>query len=97
MASYVQHLAFVPALPLDVLLVRLTRARQVLASVLNASTARCWSSEAYNPYPGVMDGVPSARGFQGGFAASLMEKDLHLALQVRETRERDSNRRAVQL
>lgn len=29
-----------------------------------------------------MKGVPSSRGFEGGFAASLMEKDLHLALQV---------------
>ncbi|CBN78392.1 3-hydroxyisobutyrate dehydrogenase [Ectocarpus siliculosus] len=55
---------------------------KVLASVLNSSTARCWSSEAYNPFPGVMENVPSSRGFQGGFAASLMEKDLHLALQA---------------
>ncbi|CAN0068613.1 unnamed protein product [Ectocarpus sp. 6 AP-2014] len=55
---------------------------KVLASVLNSSTARCWSSEAYNPFPGVMESVPSSRNFQGGFAASLMEKDLHLALQA---------------
>lgn len=55
---------------------------QVLSGVLNASTGRCWSSDSYNPYPGVMANVPSSRGFQGGFAASLMEKDLRLALQV---------------
>eukprot|EP00903_Cladosiphon_okamuranus_P020624 g18934.t1 len=55
---------------------------KVLASVLNSSTARCWSSEAYNPCPGVMENVPSSRDFRGGFAASLMEKDLHLALQA---------------
>ncbi|CAM9563379.1 unnamed protein product [Pylaiella littoralis] len=55
---------------------------KVLASVLNSSTARCWSSEAYNPCPGVMENVPSSKGFQGGFTASLMEKDLHLALQA---------------
>lgn len=55
---------------------------KVLASVLNSSTARCWSSVAYNPCPGVMESVPSSRGFQGGFAAALMEKDLRLALQV---------------
>ncbi|CAM9136595.1 unnamed protein product [Hapterophycus canaliculatus] len=29
-----------------------------------------------------MESVPSSRGFQGGFAAALMEKDLHLALQA---------------
>ncbi|CAM9622457.1 unnamed protein product [Scytosiphon promiscuus] len=55
---------------------------KVLASVLNSSTARCWSSEAYNPCPGVMEGVPSSRDFQGGFTAALMEKDLRLALQA---------------
>ena len=56
--------------------------KQVLASVLNSSSARCWSSEVYNPYPGVVEAAPSSRGFNGGFAMSLMEKDLHLALQV---------------
>ncbi|CAM9944788.1 unnamed protein product, partial [Choristocarpus tenellus] len=55
---------------------------KVLASVLNSSTARCWSSDSYNPCPGVMEGVPSSKGFEGGFAAVLMEKDLHLALQA---------------
>ncbi|CAM9405767.1 unnamed protein product [Ascophyllum nodosum] len=54
----------------------------VLASVLNSSSARCWSSEVYNPYPGVVEAAPSSRGFNGGFAMSLMEKDLHLALQA---------------
>lgn len=29
-----------------------------------------------------MENVPSSRDFQGGFAAYLMEKDLHLAVQV---------------
>lgn len=29
-----------------------------------------------------MEGVPSARGYQGGFAASLMVKDLGLASQA---------------
>jgi 3-hydroxyisobutyrate dehydrogenase len=29
-----------------------------------------------------MESVPSSRGYTGGFAAALMEKDLHLALQA---------------
>ncbi|KAG5176722.1 NAD binding domain of 6-phosphogluconate dehydrogenase-domain-containing protein [Tribonema minus] len=53
---------------------------EVLAQVFNTSTARCWSSESYNPYPGVMDNVPASRGYTGGFTTNLMEKDLFLAL-----------------
>ncbi|EKX46539.1 hypothetical protein GUITHDRAFT_152397 [Guillardia theta CCMP2712] len=54
----------------------------VLASVVNSSSGRCWSSETYNPCPGVMEGVPSSRGYTGGFASDLMLKDLLLALQA---------------
>jgi 3-hydroxyisobutyrate dehydrogenase len=34
----------------------------------------------YNPYPGVMENVPAARGYTGGFGADLMLKDLGLAI-----------------
>eukprot|EP00416_Gambierdiscus_australes_P014698 CAMPEP_0171072232 /NCGR_PEP_ID=MMETSP0766_2-20121228/10736_1 /TAXON_ID=439317 /ORGANISM="Gambierdiscus australes, Strain CAWD 149" /LENGTH=328 /DNA_ID=CAMNT_0011528801 /DNA_START=120 /DNA_END=1106 /DNA_ORIENTATION=+ len=50
-----------------------------LAEILNTSSGRCWSSDTYNPCPGVMEGVPSARGYSGGFACDLMIKDLGLA------------------
>lgn len=53
---------------------------KVLASIVNSSSGRCWSSDTYNPCPGVMEGVPSARDYQGGFACALMKKDLGLAL-----------------
>jgi 3-hydroxyisobutyrate dehydrogenase len=52
---------------------------KVLAGVLNTSSGRCWSSDTYNPYPGVMPNVPAARGYSGGFASHLMLKDLGLA------------------
>eukprot|EP00271_Cylindrocystis_brebissonii_P018822 TRINITY_DN5477_c0_g2_i1.p1 TRINITY_DN5477_c0_g2~~TRINITY_DN5477_c0_g2_i1.p1 ORF type:complete len:450 (+),score=50.64 TRINITY_DN5477_c0_g2_i1:242-1591(+) len=52
----------------------------LLAQIFNASTARSWSSDAYNPVPGVMDGVPSERGYQGGFSNRLMMKDLQLVI-----------------
>ncbi|PKM29205.1 MAG: 3-hydroxyisobutyrate dehydrogenase [Gammaproteobacteria bacterium HGW-Gammaproteobacteria-11] len=52
---------------------------KVLAGVLNSSSGRCWSSDTYNPYPGVMEGVPAARGYSGGFGSNLMLKDLGLA------------------
>uniref|UniRef100_A0A803MIP3 3-hydroxyisobutyrate dehydrogenase n=1 Tax=Chenopodium quinoa TaxID=63459 RepID=A0A803MIP3_CHEQI len=54
-------------------------AASTLSSIFNCSSARCWSSDTYNPVPGVMDGVPSSRNYQGGFASKLMAKDLDLA------------------
>src|SRR5208337_149944 len=53
---------------------------KVLAGIINTSSGRCWSSDTYNPYPGVMESVPAARGYTGGFGANLMLKDLGLAL-----------------
>ncbi|AXL70891.1 3-hydroxyisobutyrate dehydrogenase [Pseudomonas aeruginosa] len=54
----------------------------VLAGVINTSSGRCWSSDTYNPFPGVMDNVPSARGYSGGFGTDLMLKDLGLATEA---------------
>uniref|UniRef100_A0A2N9J8V3 3-hydroxyisobutyrate dehydrogenase n=1 Tax=Fagus sylvatica TaxID=28930 RepID=A0A2N9J8V3_FAGSY len=50
-----------------------------LTRVFNSSSARCWSSDSYNPVPGVMEGTPSSRNYDGGFASKLMAKDLNLA------------------
>lgn len=55
---------------------------QVLTNIFNSSSAQCWSSEKYNPVPGIMEGVPSSRGYQGGFSTGLMLKDLRLALET---------------
>jgi len=51
---------------------------KVFASIVNTSSGRCWSSDTYNPYPGVLENVPSSRGYSGGFASDLMLKDLTL-------------------
>lgn len=53
---------------------------KILAGIFNTSTARCWSSDTYNPVPGVMPNVPSSRGYTGGFGVDLMAKDLGLAI-----------------
>ncbi|KAL7131174.1 hypothetical protein ABFS83_13G180700 [Erythranthe nasuta] len=50
-----------------------------LTNIFNSSSARSWSSDTYNPVPGVMDGVPASRDYEGGFATKLMAKDLNLA------------------
>ena len=42
--------------------------------VINSASGRCWSSEVYNPCPGVMEGVPSSNDYQGGFGTALMTK-----------------------
>ncbi|MCO2079695.1 3-hydroxyisobutyrate dehydrogenase [Pseudomonas aeruginosa] len=54
----------------------------VLAGVINTSSGRCWSSDTYNPFPGVMDNVPAVRGYSGGFGSDLMLKDLGLATEA---------------
>ncbi len=60
--------------------VRLGMDGKKLAGILNTSTGRCWSSDTYNPCPGVMENVPSSRGYTGGFGVDLMKKDLGLAI-----------------
>lgn len=51
----------------------------ILAGIINSSSGRCWSSEIYNPYPGVVANAPSSRNYTGGFGTDLMIKDLGLA------------------
>lgn len=53
---------------------------KILAGIFNTSTARCWSSDTYNPVPGIMPNVPASRGYTGGFGVDLMAKDLGLAV-----------------
>lgn len=52
---------------------------KTLAGIVNTSTGRCWSSDTYNPCPGVIDTAPASRGYTGGFGSALMRKDLKLA------------------
>ncbi|MCG8672272.1 MAG: 3-hydroxyisobutyrate dehydrogenase [Pseudomonadales bacterium] len=54
----------------------------VLSDIMLQSSGRNWSLELYNPYPGVMDGVPASNDYNGGFQVDLMNKDLGLAIDV---------------
>ena len=47
---------------------------KVLSSVVNQASGRCWSSDTYNPCPGVIETVPSSNNYQGGFKTGLMAK-----------------------
>ena len=53
---------------------------KVLTEIFNTSSARCWSSEVNNPWPGMMPNVPSSRDYEGGFALMHQLKDVNLAL-----------------
>lgn len=55
---------------------------KVLAGIINTSTGRCWSSDTYNPYPGIVETAPASRGYTGGFGTDLMLKDLGLATEA---------------
>ncbi|MEM9254013.1 MAG: 3-hydroxyisobutyrate dehydrogenase [Pseudomonadota bacterium] len=54
----------------------------VLSEIMLASSGRNWSLEVYNPYPGVMQGVPSNNDYEPGFMVDLMVKDLGLAMEI---------------
>lgn len=55
---------------------------KVLSDIMTRSSGRNWAVEVYNPWPGVMENVPAAKNYAGGFGVDLMIKDLGLALQA---------------
>lgn len=59
----------------------------VLASVMNSSTAKCWSSEINNPHPDVaaLTDAPASKQYGGGFSVDLMLKDIGLAVDYSST------------
>jgi 3-hydroxyisobutyrate dehydrogenase len=57
---------------------------QKLFDVSSKSSGQCWSLTSYCPVPGPVPASPANRGWQPGFAAALMLKDLMLAQQAAE-------------
>ena len=57
----------------------------VLSEIMKVSSGGNWALNVYNPYPGVMEGVPASRSYEGGFLVDLMRKDLGLALQTAQS------------
>ncbi|MEI2418299.1 3-hydroxyisobutyrate dehydrogenase [Orrella sp. JC864] len=55
---------------------------KVLSDIIAKSSGRNWATEVYNPWPGVMENVPAAKGYAGGFGVDLMLKDLGLAAEA---------------
>jgi 3-hydroxyisobutyrate dehydrogenase len=62
-----------------VLAEKLGLSAEALFEVASNSSGRCWSLDTYCPVPGLVPAAPSNKGYQAGFAAALMLKDLTLA------------------
>ncbi|MBA2652843.1 MAG: 3-hydroxyisobutyrate dehydrogenase [Tatlockia sp.] len=52
---------------------------QKLFEVVSNSSGQCWSMSQYAPVPGILPNVPANKGYQPGFSAAMMLKDLHLS------------------
>ena len=55
---------------------------KVLSDIISKSSGCNWAVERYNPWPGVMENVPAAKNYAGGFGVDLMLKDLGLAAEA---------------
>ncbi len=55
---------------------------QKFYDIASVSSGQSWSMTSYCPVPGVGPESPADRGYQGGFAAALMLKDLRLAMEA---------------
>lgn len=55
---------------------------QTFFDISSVSSGQCWSMTSYCPVPGVGPETPADRGYEGGFAAALMLKDLRLAMEA---------------
>ncbi len=55
---------------------------QAFYDISSVSSGQSWSMTSYCPVPGVGPSSPADRGYEGGFAAALMLKDMRLALEA---------------
>ncbi|MBV9882166.1 MAG: 3-hydroxyisobutyrate dehydrogenase [Sphingomonadaceae bacterium] len=58
---------------------------QTFFDISSKASGQCWSMTTYCPVPGVGPETPADRGYQGGFAAALMLKDLRLAMEAAQS------------
>ena len=58
---------------------------QVFFDIASKASGQCWSMTSYCPVPGVGPATPADRGYDGGFAAALMLKDLRLAMEAAQS------------
>ncbi|MFG1294334.1 3-hydroxyisobutyrate dehydrogenase [Xanthobacter variabilis] len=64
---------------------KLGLSHEALYEVASTSSGQCWSLNTYCPVPGPVPTSPANRGYQPGFAAALMLKDLRLSQEAAGT------------
>ncbi len=64
--------------------------RQAMFDVVSTSSGYSWTMNAYCPAPGIGPQSPADNGYQPGFAADLMLKDLRLSQQAAEAVDADT-------
>jgi 3-hydroxyisobutyrate dehydrogenase len=64
--------------------------RQAMFDVVSTSSGASWSMTSYCPAPGIGPVSPADNGYQPGFAAELMLKDLRLSQQAAEAAQADT-------
>ncbi|MGI9390802.1 MAG: 3-hydroxyisobutyrate dehydrogenase [Boseongicola sp.] len=64
--------------------------RQAMFDVVSTSSGYSWSMNSYCPAPGIGPNSPADNGYQPGFAAELMLKDLRLSQQAAEAVDADT-------
>lgn len=64
---------------------KLGLSHQALYDVTSVSSGQCWSLTTYCPVPGPVPTSPANNGYQPGFAAGLMLKDLKLSQTAAQT------------
>ncbi len=64
--------------------------RQAMFDVVSTSSGYSWTMNAYCPAPGIGPQSPADNGYQPGFAADLMLKDLRLSQQAAEAADADT-------
>lgn len=58
---------------------------QTLFDISSTASGQCWSMTSYCPVPGPVPASPANRGYQPGFTAGMMLKDLRLAQDASKT------------
>lgn len=69
---------------------KLGLSREKMFDVVSTSSGYSWTMNAYCPAPGVGPQSPADNGYQPGFAADLMLKDLRLSQQAAEAADADT-------
>ncbi len=58
---------------------------QTFYDISSKASGQSWSMTSYCPVPGVGPETPADRGYDGGFAAALMLKDMRLAMEAAQS------------